>query len=162
MTLKRLCAWAAVAACLLFLSTPASASIRDYVHGCNTPRSSIQSYVFGCGFTIVGTPPSTGTVGTPYSFTPTASGGTTPYAFALTGTKPPGVNFSTSTGALSGTPTTAGTYSGLSISVTDSASHNASLQANPFTITISSGGGGSPGTLDLSHPTAVTGLISIF
>jgi hypothetical protein len=113
-------------------------------------------------FTLTGTPASTGTVGTAYStFTPTTTGGTAPYTYALTGTLPPGLNFSTSTGTISGTPTTVGTYSGLAESVTDSASHTANLAANPFQIAISNGGS-SPGTLDLGTPTAVTGLISIF
>ncbi len=44
-------------------------------------------------------------VGVAYSFTPTTTGGTTPYTFARTGRLPPGISFSTSTGALTGTPT---------------------------------------------------------
>jgi hypothetical protein len=149
MILKRLCAWAAIAMVLYGLSLPASAGIRDYVHGCES-HSSIRDYVHACGgLTITGTPPSTGTVGTAYSFTPTTTGGTTPYTFAQTGTRPPGINFNTSTGVLSGTPTTPGTYSGLSITVTDAASNHAYLSANPFTITISAGGC-TTGKLDFS------------
>lgn len=56
------------------------------------------------------TPPTTGTVGTAYSsYTFTASG-TTPIAFTkVTGDLPPGLTLSTG-GVLSGTPTTAGSY----------------------------------------------------
>lgn len=152
MILKRLSAWAAIVAVIVGLGVPASAEIRSYVGGCDNRSKNLHDYVHGCGLQILGTPPGTGTVGVPYSFTPSTSGGMTPYTFALTGTKPPGLNFSTSTGALSGTPTTAGTYSGLSISVTDAVSAHAALAANPFTITIASGGGGSP-SLDFSQAT---------
>ena len=49
---------------------------------------------------------SAGTAGTAYSQLMTASGGTAPYAFALTsGTLPTGISLATS-GFLSGTPTT--------------------------------------------------------
>jgi hypothetical protein len=100
---------------------------------------------------ISGTPPSTGTVGTAYSFTPTASNGSGGYVFSQTGTLPPGLSFTRSTGALSGAPTTAGTYSGLQIAVTDSVGGSAPLPANPFTITVASSGGGcTSGKLDFS------------
>jgi hypothetical protein len=73
-----------------------------------------------------GTPPLTittssfpgGTVGRVYTATAAATGGTTPYTWTRpSGTKPPGLSFSSS-GAWSGTPTTAGTYS-FTIEVTD-------------------------------------------
>jgi hypothetical protein len=54
-------------------------------------------------------PPGTGTVGMPYSHTVTATG-TAPITFTATGL-PPGLGIS-SAGAISGTPTTAGTYNG--------------------------------------------------
>jgi Putative Ig domain len=54
-------------------------------------------------------------VGAPYSATCTAAGGTAPYNWAIIlGTLPPGLTLSATTGAsvtISGTPTTAGTYS---------------------------------------------------
>src|SRR5260370_15698445 len=51
-----------------------------------------------------------GTVGTSYSQTLTASGGTSPYTFTLSsGTLPTGLNLSAG-GAVSGTPTVAGTF----------------------------------------------------
>ncbi|UPU37857.1 putative Ig domain-containing protein [Geomonas paludis] len=72
--------------------------------------------------TISGAPSSTATVGVPYSFAPTA---TDAASFSISGTVPPGLTFSTSTGALTGTPTLSGTYGGITITannVSDSAS----------------------------------------
>jgi Putative Ig domain len=100
---------------------------------------------------ISGTPPPTGTVGTAYSFTPTASNGSGGYMFSETGALPPGLSFSSSTGALSGTPTRAGTFAGLAITATDSVGGSATLAANPFTITINGGGGGGSPNLDFSQ-----------
>ena len=62
---------------------------------------------------------SAGTVGTAYSQTFTASGGTTPYSFAVTaGAIPAGMTLSTG-GALSGTPTAGGTFN-FTVTATDS------------------------------------------
>lgn len=67
------------------------------------------------------TPPElpSGTVGVPYSVTLQATGGTQPYTWSVVGSLPPGLNLNSSTGEISGTPTTAGTF-GFSIKVTDS------------------------------------------
>jgi hypothetical protein len=89
---------------------------------------------------ISGTPGSA-TVGSAYSFTPTTSGGHTAYSFALTGTLPAGLSFSTSTGAITGTPTGAGTTSGLNITVTDADGLTDSLGA--FSISVGASGGDS-------------------
>ncbi|MEN5412214.1 Ig domain-containing protein, partial [Brucella pseudintermedia] len=52
-----------------------------------------------------------GKVGLAYATqTITATGGTGPYTFKTSGTLPPGLTLNASTGAFSGTPTTAGTY----------------------------------------------------
>jgi len=62
-----------------------------------------------------------GTVGTAYSQSLAASGGTAPYTWAVaSGTLPAGLNLSAA-GVISGTPTTAGSAS-FSVSVTDAAS----------------------------------------
>ncbi|MGI8858490.1 MAG: putative Ig domain-containing protein [Thermomicrobiales bacterium] len=59
-----------------------------------------------------------GTLTIPYSQTITASGGTVPYSFAITsGALPPGLTLATS-GALSGTPTSAGSFA-FTITATD-------------------------------------------
>lgn len=86
---------------------------------------------------ISGTPPAA-LVGTPYTFTPTRTGGHAPYAFALTGTLPSGLSFSTSTGKITGTPLASGTAA-LSIGVTDGDGLTASL--GPFDLVVTSGGG---------------------
>jgi large repetitive protein len=61
-----------------------------------------------------------GTVGTAYSETIAAVNGVSPYTFAVSsGSLPAGCSLNTSTGVISGTPTTAATYT-FSIQVTDS------------------------------------------
>jgi photosystem II stability/assembly factor-like uncharacterized protein len=80
--------------------------------------------------TISGTPVLTATVGVGYSFTPTA---TDPGKFSVTGNIPPGLTFDSSTGTLSGKPTSAGSYGAIIISVSN-ASGSASLPA--FAITV--------------------------
>jgi len=70
---------------------------------------------------INGTPPTTGTVGTAYSFTPTTANGSGTKTFALSGGPLlTGLAFSTSTGSISGTPTVAGSMPNLVVTVTDS------------------------------------------
>lgn len=76
--------------------------------------------------TLTGTPPTTASVGTTYAFTPVAANGMGAKTFSLTGVLLGGLTFSTATGAITGVPTTAGTMSGLNITVTD-ASGSASL-----------------------------------
>jgi len=68
---------------------------------------------------------SAGTVGTPYSQPITATGGTPLYTFTIvpgSGTLPPGLTLS-STGVLSGTPTTAGSFD-FTVKATDSSINN--------------------------------------
>lgn len=60
-----------------------------------------------------------GTVGASYSETVSASDGTAPYSFSRTGTLPPGLSLNTTTGALTGTPTQAGTFN-FTVTVADS------------------------------------------
>ncbi len=80
--------------------------------------------------TISGSPATSGVVGTPYSFTPTAANAS---SFSVTGNIPPGLNFNTTTGALSGTPTTPGDYDNIVITATNRAG-SASLPA--FSISV--------------------------
>ena len=59
-------------------------------------------------------------MGTAYTATFSVTGGTGPYTYSkVSGTLPPGLTLGTSTGKLTGTPTTAGTYS-ITIKVVDS------------------------------------------
>lgn len=73
-----------------------------------------------------------GTVGQPYSQTFTASGGTPPYKWSLSSGSSGGLALDPASGALTGTPTSAGT-SIFTITVTDSSGATAS---KPFTFTV--------------------------
>jgi uncharacterized repeat protein (TIGR01451 family) len=81
--------------------------------------------VVGSGLTLTfGTPPS-GQVGTAYTDTLTAAGGTAPYTWSVSaGTPPAGITLNAATGVLSGTPTTGGTAN-FTIKVTDAAGQTA-------------------------------------
>ena len=84
-----------------------------------------------------------GNVGSSYGVTLSATGGTPPYVWALSGSLPPGLTLNGTPGTISGTPTAPGTF-GFSLTVTDQAgahqSQNFSILINPasasgFTIT---------------------------
>ncbi len=72
-----------------------------------------------------------GTVGVSYSLSFAASGGIPPYTWSITSGSVPGLSLST-TGTLSGTPTTVGSYS-LTVRVTDSVQATAS---RAYTVTV--------------------------
>jgi uncharacterized repeat protein (TIGR01451 family) len=97
-----------------------------------------------------------GTVGTAYSATLAATGGTTPYTWAVTsGSLPAGLTLSSAYGVISGTPTTVGTSS-FTVAVTDSESPAKTATASlsivisaavvPLSITTTSLPGGQTGT----------------
>jgi hypothetical protein len=87
--------------------------------------------------TISGSPATSVAIGASYSFQPSAADpNKDPLTFRISN-RPAWATFSSSTGRLSGTPTAAGTYSNIVISVSDG-SRTASLAA--FTITVGSGG----------------------
>ena len=98
-------------------------------------RAAIDA-IAGAVLGISGTPVTTATEGVAYAgFTVAASGGTAPYTYSIfAGALPSGITLNTSSGAVAGTPTTAGTYSGIVIRVTDAASATANLAS--FTITV--------------------------
>ncbi len=75
--------------------------------------------------------PPAGSVGTAYSYSIVATNGPTSYAY--TGTIPPGLNFDTGAGTITGTPTTSGTYN-FSVTATNS---GGTSQAVALSITIS-------------------------
>jgi hypothetical protein len=89
---------------------------------------------------IVTLAPSTlpdGVVGTAYSQTMTASGGTGPYTFAVSsGSLPPPLAIGLNTGSITGTPTTAGTYA-FTITATDA---NGCPGSRPYTVSIAANG----------------------
>jgi hypothetical protein len=104
--------------------------------------------------TITGTPPSTATIGTAYAFTPTASD---PDGNALTyqiANRPSWATFNTTTGRLSGTPSSwhAGSYGNILISVSDG---TATAQLPAFAITVSSQSNRAP-VISGTPPTSAT------
>jgi len=93
----------------------------------NTKNSSSVAITVNPDPTITGTP-GDGTVGTAYSATLVAAGGTAPLTLSqASGTLPPGLTFDPATGVISGTPTTAGVYH-FTVQLTDSSSI-------PYTVT---------------------------
>ncbi|MFN7973827.1 MAG: putative Ig domain-containing protein [Acidobacteriota bacterium] len=167
--------------------TPTSAGTFNFTvtatdaNGCTGNRA--YSLVIGCG-TITLSPPSlpVGTVGTAYSQTITASGGTAPYSFAVTaGSLPPGLALSAG-GVLSGVPTTAGTFN-FTVTATDAQGCTGNLAysliinpincptitlspatlpngtvGTPYSQTITASGGAAPYTFAVTAGTVPTGL----
>lgn len=81
------------------------------------------------------------TVGTPYTGTLVVTNGTSPYTFSLfSGSLPPGFSLDPSTGIVSGTTTTNGSFR-YTAQVTDSSTPPQSAQTT-CTITVTGGGGG--------------------
>jgi hypothetical protein len=83
--------------------------------------------------TISGTPPTAATVGTAYTFQPTASDADGDTLAWTIENRPSWLSFNTATGRLSGTPTAAGTASNIIIRVSDG---TASASLNAFSITV--------------------------
>jgi large repetitive protein len=103
-------------------------------------------------------------VGAPYNETITASGGTAPYTFSISGTLPPGLTFvqtTPTTAAISGTPTTNGVFI-FCITVTDSNSP-ACTATQCFTMVLAAGGStlSGWGVLMLSVLLVATGWVVI-
>jgi len=129
--------------------TPVLAGTFPYTVSVQSSDSQIAS--LDCVFTVPPTPPPTISSGcpvdtlmivhVPFSFTMTASGGKPPFSWTVSaGALPPGLTIAISTGVISGTPTTAGSYSytitvvdglGRQTSVNCSATVHASLLSYP-------------------------------
>lgn len=76
-----------------------------------------------------------GTIGTAYSATLQATGGSAPYSWSISGgALPPGLTTASGSGVITGTPTTAGTYGPYVFTVTDENSTTAT--SSPLTIVI--------------------------
>ena len=118
--------------------TPAQSAIGSYggiVITASLPgyQMSLQAFAITVNLPapgIGGTPSGSATVGVPYSFTPTA---TNAGSFSISGSVPPGLNFDSASGTLSGVPTAVWTYA-LVISASNSFG---SVMLPPFTITVS-------------------------
>ena len=91
-------------------------------------------------------PTGTAQVNVAYNSALTANGGVAPYTFSiLSGSLPPGLTLNTSTGAITGTPTTAGTYN-FTAKVVDSKSNTATsncsiVVSSPLALSCPSGTG---------------------
>jgi hypothetical protein len=108
--------------------------------GTQTSALAAFSIKVTASLTISGTPPTQVAAGTAYSFKPTTSAATgTALTFSIQN-KPSWASFSTSTGMLSGTPTSGqvGTYSNIVISVSDG-SQSSSLPAFSIKVSTSTG-----------------------
>ena len=101
--------------------------------------------------TITTTSLPNGTVTQPYNRTIQRTGGTPPFTWSFTGTIPPGLNFDSSTGGISGTPTTAGTFN-FTAQVTDSLLQS-DTQALSITIVL-------PAPPNITTPTLPNGTIA--
>jgi Putative Ig domain/Bacterial lectin len=94
------------------------------------------AYTYNPGPALLFPAPPGGEVNVAYSDQLTVTGGTSPYAWSVsTGTLPPGLTLGASTGLLSGTPTTAGSYS-FTVKVTD---HSGLSDTEPVSMTIIAG-----------------------
>ena len=99
------------------------------------------------------TPPTSSKVGTPFTYTFAASGNPNP-AFALaSGTLPPGIGLDPASGILSGSATTAGTYT-FTVSATNGVGSPA--VTGPITIAVSAGDS-APAFTNASPPSAAVG-----
>ncbi len=126
-------------------------SVRDGAASTPLPAFAITVASSNNPPTISGTPPTTATVGTQYSFTPTAAdpdGGTLTFTIV---NRPAWAVFTAATGRLQGTPTAAGTFTGIRITVSDG---QASAQLASFSIVVSAAPNRAP-TISGAPTTAV-------
>ncbi len=131
-----------------------TAQVTDSAH--NTATGAVALTINPAPLTITTVAPLfTGTTGTAYSQTFTASGGQPPYTWSIvSGSLPTGLTLSPSTGIVQGTPPTAGT-SNFTIQVADSAgaktSQPFSIVVSPPVLTITVGGTLPPGTAGVAY-----------
>ena len=102
-------------------------------------------------------PASTATIGVAYSSLLGATGGTPPYMFSIaTGSLPPGLSLSASTGAITGTPTGSGGVASFGANVLDSTSGTASQNCSISTSV------GVPPTLTLACPASAAQVGTVY
>jgi hypothetical protein len=111
--------------------------------GCGVSDNSIISSVLVSGTNVCAAPTiglecphSSGQVGVPYNSALVATGGVPPYTFSIiAGSLPPGLTLNPMTGAITGTPTTAGTFP-FTAQVVDSTGSPAGTTTKDCSITI--------------------------
>jgi hypothetical protein len=102
-----------------------------------TATANLTITITPSGITITTTSLPNGSVDNAYTTTLAATGGTTPYTWAVTsGTLPGGLNLNPASGVISGTPTTAITATPLTFTVTDSTTPTSLKQTVNLTLTI--------------------------
>jgi uncharacterized repeat protein (TIGR01451 family)/fimbrial isopeptide formation D2 family protein len=160
-------------------SMPAHAAAAAQVTVVSLGIGSTVNYTYNSGPALVFPSPPSGEVGVAYTDQLTVSGGTSPFTWSISsGSLPPGLSIGSSTGLLSGTPTTAGTYP-FTVKVTDNAGLSATeatsitIVAAPtltfgpppggwtntvYSYTLSATGGTTPYTFSLSSGSLPAGL----
>ena len=132
-----------------------SVQATDSTTGTGAPFTGARAYSVTIAVPTITIAPSTlpnPTVGTAYSQTVTASGGLAAYSYAVTaGTLPAGLALNTTTGAVSGTPTTAGAAS-FTITATDA---NTFTGAQAYSVTVAPSANADLSALALSSGTLV-------
>ncbi|MGA3187907.1 MAG: Ig domain-containing protein [Bryobacteraceae bacterium] len=111
----------------------------------NTAQASLGITVVA-PLTVTPTTLPSATAGTAYTQTFTASGGTKPYVFALSGSLPSGFSFAAATGTISGTASEAESGS-FTINVSDASGQKVSL---PLTLTVNAAPPPAPPTVTLT------------
>ena len=102
------------------------------------PTSNALTFTISPGLTITTSPSlPQGTVGTPYSHTVTAAGGTVPYSWSIAaGALPGGLALSSSTGVISGSPSTSGTFN-FTVRVSDGGQPTPQTATRAFSLVVS-------------------------
>ncbi len=134
-------------------SMPASAAASAGAGSSSSASTSSTSIGTNRAPTIGGSPTTSLTVGSVYSFTPVAAdadGNTLSFSIA---NRPAWATFNTLTGGLTGTPTTAGSYANIIISVSDG---QASTALPAFAITVNATSATGTATLSWTPPTLNT------
>ena len=117
-------------------SMPAHAAASVTVKVVSLGVSGSGAYTYNTGPALLFSPPPGGEVGVSYSDQLTVTGGTSPFTWSVSsGSLPPGLTLDGSTGLLSGTPTTAGSYA-FTVKVTDSSGLS---NTEPVTMTVIAG-----------------------
>ena len=120
----------------------------------NSVTGSTRLTVQAAPLSITTTSLASGFVNTAYAANLAANGGTTPYTWSITsGSLPNGLTLNTNTGAISGTPTGAGTFN-FTVQVSDS-SHPVQTATQPLSITIAF----LPNTMTIWPSNAVPGTV---